>query len=513
VAETASNPIVLHARGVTKRFPGVLALDGVDFTVRAGEVHALMGENGAGKSTLIKVLTGVHARDGGEISLSGRPIQPRSPREAEAAGISTVYQEVNLIPDLSVAENIALGRTTSGFGWVRWRSMRARARAALARLGLELDVDQTLSTCSIALQQLVAIARAIDVSARVLILDEPTSSLDEREVKELFTVIRRLRDEGMAVVFVSHFLDQVYALSDRITVLRNGRWVGEFMAAELPRLQLVAHMMGREPKDVESMHDRSAPPPAGAPVLSARGLGRRGTLAPLDLDVHAGEVLGLAGLLGSGRTELARLLFGIDRADAGSIAIDGRAARLTSPREAMRLGLAFTPEDRKTQAILPHLTVRENLIVALQARRGLWKRVPRAEAEAIADRFIQALGIKVSGPDQLISQLSGGNQQKVILARWLATEPRLLILDEPTRGIDVGATADIERLLATLRADGLALVLITSETAELARNSQRVLVLRDRAKAGELSGAAVNEDAIMHAIAEGHVAPTRGGTA
>jgi len=494
---------------VTKRFPGVVALDGVSFSVRAGEVHALMGENGAGKSTLIKALTGVHPRDAGEITVGGRPIHPRSPREAEALGISTVYQEVNLIPDLSVAENIALGRTTRRFGLVRWGEMRARARQALARLGLDLDVDQTLSTCSIAIQQLVAIARAIDVSARVLILDEPTSSLDEREVAELFTVIRRLRDEGMGIVFVSHFLDQVYAISDRITVLRNGRLVGEHLAADLPRLQLVAHMMGRELKEVEAMHHRVAASAAivGAPVLSVENFGRRGTLAPLGLEVRAGEVLGLAGLLGSGRTELARLLFGIDRADSGQMRIAGQPAEVRSPSQAMRKGFAFTPEDRKTQAILPNLTVRENLIVALQARRGLWRRVPRAESDRLTAHFIKALGIKVSSPDQLISQLSGGNQQKVILARWLATEPRLLILDEPTRGIDVGATADVERLLAALREKGLALVLISSETSELARNSQRVLVLRDRVKVGELTGTAINEQAIMHAIAEGHVRP------
>lgn len=503
---SAERPILLRAERVTKRFPGVLALDQVDFTVRAGEVHALMGENGAGKSTLIKALTGVHPRDAGEIVLAGRSIHPRSPREAEAAGLSTVYQEVNLIPDLTVAENIALGRSNGRFGLIRWGTMRTRARRALARLGLELDVDRTLSTCSIAVQQLVAIARAIDVSARVLILDEPTSSLDEKEVAELFTVIRRLRNENLGIVFVSHFLDQVYALSDRITVLRNGRLVGEYLAADLPRLQLVAHMMGREVKEVEALqHHGERASVAGETILSVRGFGRRGTLAPLDLDVRRGEVLGLAGLLGSGRTELARLLFGIDRKDAGEVRIDGSPAEVRSPSRAMAKGFAFTPEDRKTQAILPNLTIRENLIVALQVKRGLWRRVPKEEANRLTDRFVKALGIKISSPDQLISQLSGGNQQKVILARWLATEPRLLILDEPTRGIDVGATADIERLLEGLRAEGLALVFISSETAELARNSQRVVVLRDRAKVGELSGAAIGEQAIMHAIAEGHV--------
>jgi simple sugar transport system ATP-binding protein len=491
---------VLEASGVTKRFPGVTALDGVDFTARAGEVHALMGENGAGKSTLIKVLTGALARDRGSVRVDGRPIHPRSPRDAEAAGIATVYQEVNLIPDLSVAENICLGRQPMRAGCIRWTAVRARAREALARLGLTLDVDRPLSACSIAVQQLDAVARALDVSARVLSLDEPTSSLDEREVAELFAVIRRLRGEGLAIVFVTHFLDQVYAVSDRITVLRNGRLVGEFTAATLPRLELVAHMLGRPAGELAA----TRPPPAAAaaaPVLEVRGFGRRQALRPLDLRVGAGEVLGLAGLLGSGRTELARLLFGIDRADSGEVRVDGRPDTIRSPGASLRRGFGFTPEDRKAQAILPNLSVRENLIVALQVRRGLWRRVPRAEQDRLVERFTRALGIKAAGPEQPIRNLSGGNQQKVILARWLAIEPRLLILDEPTRGIDVGAQADLERLLASLRAEGLALVFISSEVAELARNSQRILILRDRAKVAELAGPAASEAAVMHAIA------------
>jgi simple sugar transport system ATP-binding protein len=494
---------VLEASGITKRFPGVTALDGVDFTARAGEIHALMGENGAGKSTLVKVLTGAHARDGGRVSIDGRAISPRSPRDAEAAGIATVYQEVNLIPDLSLAENICLGRQPMRCGFIRWGSVRDRARRALARLGLTLDVDRPLSACSIAVQQLAAVARALDVSARVLILDEPTSSLDEREVAELFMVIRRLRSEGMAVIFVTHFLDQVYEVSDRITVLRNGRLVGEFPAAGLPRLQLVSHMLGRPAGDIRAA--RSAPTPANRPaepVLAVRDFGRRNAVRPLDLQVGAGEVLGLAGLLGSGRTELARLLFGIDRADTGEVRIDGQPADIRSPGASLRRGFGFTPEDRKAQAILPNLSVRENLIVALQVRRGLWRRVPRAEQDRLVERFTRDLGIRASGPEQPMKNLSGGNQQKVILARWLAIAPRLLILDEPTRGIDVGAQADLEALLSTLRTGGLAIVFVSSEIAELARNSQRIVILRDRAKVAELSAEDVSEAAVMRAIAD-----------
>ncbi|MBW8781203.1 MAG: sugar ABC transporter ATP-binding protein [Verrucomicrobia bacterium] len=498
-----SEPI-LSCRGLTKRFPGVVALDGVDFFARPGEVHALMGENGAGKSTLIKALTGVHPRDAGEAVLAGKSIHPRSPREAEAAGISTVYQEVNLIPDLSVAENICLGRQETTLGFIRWGAIRERASAALARLGVAVDVDKTLSDCSIAIQQLVAIARATDISARVLILDEPTSSLDDSEVEELFTVVRRLRDEGWAIIFVSHFLDQVYALADRITVLRNGKLVGEFLAAELPRLQLVAHMMGRSINEVEALQHREPPArPAGEPLVSVRGFGRRASVRPLDLEVRRGEVLGLAGLLGSGRTEVARLLFGLDRADSGEMHVEGKPAAMRSPQASLRARFALTPEDRKSQAILPNLTVRENLIIALQARRGIWRKIPRQEQDRLVSQFTRALGIKTSSPEQLIRNLSGGNQQKVILARWLATEPRLLLLDEPTRGIDVGAQADIERLLAKLRDEGLAIIFICADTAELARNSQRIAVMRDRAKVAELTGADLNEQAIMRAIAHG----------
>ena len=496
-------PELLEIRGLEKSFPGVRALQGVDFTVRAGEIHALMGENGAGKSTLIKVLTGVYDRDAGTSLLHGQPIRPGSPREAERAGISTVYQEVNLIPHLSVAENICLGRQPSAFGFLQWGAIRRRAEKALARLDLNLDVSRQLSSYSIAVQQMIALARALDVDAKLLILDEPTSSLDENEVGELFKVMRKLRGEGLGIVFVTHFMDQVYAVTDRITVLRNGRHVGEYSTAGLPRLELVARMIGKDVSEVERMSHRAetSAPPSGAPLLEVKGLGRKGSMHPIDFSVRPGEVVGLAGLLGSGRTETARLIFGVDRADCGEIKINGKTVRFDSPRDALRHKIAFTAEDRKVDGIIPNLSIRENIVLALQASRGPWAKIGRVEQNALADRFIKALKIKTPGPEQLIKNLSGGNQQKVLLGRWLATEPRLFILDEPTRGIDVGAKAEIEKLIGSLREQGLAILFISSELEEIVRDSQRVVILRDRRKVGELAGAEISEHAIMSLIA------------
>jgi monosaccharide-transporting ATPase len=497
---------LLELRGITKRFLGVTALSGVDFTVRAGEIHALLGENGAGKSTLIKVLTGVHAPDEGTLTLGGQRIAPRAPKDAEQAGISTVYQEVNLIPALSVAENIALGRQPGKFGFINWRAIRRHAREALARLEIECDVDAELGSLSVALQQMVAIARALDLRARLLVLDEPTASLDEKEVAELFGVMRRLRGEGLGIVFVTHFLEQVYAVADRITVLRNGQLVGEYATAELPRLALVGKMLGREVKDEAGR--MAATPAAATPtdtaVLEARGLTRRGAIHPVDLTLRRGEVTGLAGLLGSGRTETARLLFGIDAADAGEIRRQGAPVRIASPRDAVRLGLAFCSEDRKTEGILPNLSVRENLIVALQAKRGAWRTLARAEQAQLCAHYIAALRIKTADAETPIRNLSGGNQQKVLLARWLATQPELIILDEPTRGIDVGAKAEIEQLIAKLRGEGLAVLLISSEIEEIVRNCARVIVLRERRVAGEVSAENLTTDRLMHLMAEPH---------
>jgi galactofuranose transport system ATP-binding protein len=500
----AESAPLLEITGLSKGFPGVKALDSVDLRVQTGEIHALMGENGAGKSTLIKVLTGVFPRDAGETRLDGQIIAPKSPREAEALGISTVYQEVNLIPHLSVAENICLGRQPTWLGTIRWPAITKRARAALARLELSIDVNRQLSSYSIAIQQMVAIARALDISAKLLILDEPTSSLDKTEVEELFKKLRKLREDGLGIIFITHFLDQVYEISDLITVLRNGCRVGCFATKELPRIKLVSHMIGKGIQQVEALEQKRASTAtirSDSPLLEARALGKKGSIHPLDLDIRPGEVVGLAGLLGSGRTETARLLFGVDRPDQGTILIKDRAVRFHSPRAAIRYRMALTPEDRKVAGIIPSLTVRENIVLALQASRGSWRRLSVAEQEKLADRFIRSLDIKTPSREQIVRNLSGGNQQKVLLARWLATEPKLFILDEPTRGIDVGAKAEIEKLIQSLRQDGLAVLFISSELEEIVRQSQRVVILRDRQKIGELTEGEISEDAIMQSIA------------
>jgi len=499
------NDVLLEMRGITKAFPGVKALSDVELVVGRGEVHAVMGENGAGKSTLIKVLTGVYPRDAGMVVFCGKTISPAAPIEAEALGISTVYQEVNLIPHLSVAENILLGRQPKRLGFLSWRAIRRQAEKALERLGLHLDVTQELSSYSVAIQQMAAIARALDVDARLLILDEPTSSLDEQEVDELFRVMRKLRADGLGIIFITHFLDQVYEISDRITVLRNGELVGVYDTSSLPRLTLIGKMLGKKPEEVERLESTAATAKDTTErktVIEAQGLGRQGGIAPFDMHMCEGEVLGLAGLLGSGRTEIARLLFGIDRADAGEVRIDGQPVSLTSSRKAIARGIGFCSEDRKSEGVIPHLSVRENIILAIQASRGLLKLLSRQEQLKIVDHYIQALNIKTPGPETPMESLSGGNQQKVLLARWLAMQPRIIILDEPTRGIDVGSKAEIEKLVASLRERGMSVLFISSELEEVVRNCQRILVLRDRKKVGELAGGEIDEQRIMGLIAK-----------
>jgi simple sugar transport system ATP-binding protein len=469
---------VLQMRGIEKAFVGVKALDDVDFRLFPGEVHALMGENGAGKSTLIKVLTGVYPIDAGEIALDGE--------------VSTVYQEVNLCANLTVAENLFLGREPLRFGRIRWREMRRRAAEALARVHLDIDVSASLDTYSLAVQQMVAIARALDVSASVLVLDEPTSSLDRDEVERLFAIVRELKDRGVAVLFVSHFIDQVYEIADRMTVLRNGRLVGEWPIAELSQVELVSKMLGREAETLEALDEKRAGLPEAKPFLQASGVGRTGVIDPFDLEIRRGEVVGLAGLLGSGRTEAARLLFGADRADAGRVSVGGTPVSLRSPRAATARGIGFSPENRRTEGLVEELTVRENIVLALQAARGWTRPVARRRQDELVDHWIRALDIRPANPEQPVGTLSGGNQQKVLLARWLITQPRLLILDEPTRGIDVGAKAQIQRLVLSLSDDGMAVVFISAELEEVLRLSHRVAVLRDRRLVAEV----VNDDAL-----------------
>jgi galactofuranose transport system ATP-binding protein len=499
---------VLEMTGIRKIFPGVVALDGVDFRLFPGEVHALMGENGAGKSTLIKTLTGVYEIDGGEIKLSGEPVRISGPLAAQQAGISTVYQEVNLCTNLSVAENIFIGREPRRFGKIQWGKMRHRAAELLARLDLDLDVSAPLSSYSLAIQQMVAIARAIDVDARVLILDEPTSSLDTAEVEQLFRIMRRLKESGVAILFVSHFLDQIYEISDRLTILRNGQLISEHRVDELTQVQLIEKMIGKElavlsdlEDKAQSNRERSA---EAKPVLEAKGLGRKGAIAPYDLTIHEGEVVGLAGLLGSGRTELARLLFGADRADTGEVLVESKRINLRDPQVAMKHRIAFSSENRRTEGIIGDLSVRENIILALQAARGWTRPIPRKKQDEIVDKYIKALQIRPADPERPVRNLSGGNQQKVLLARWLITEPRLLIIDEPTRGIDVGAKAEIQRLVAELSDGGMAVLFVSAELEEVLRLSHKIAVLRDRRLVKELENTAdVDADRIMQTIASG----------
>lgn len=494
--------MLLTIRSLTKSFPGTKALDRVDFELAAGEVHALLGENGAGKSTLIKCLTGAYRRDGGEVCLDGKAISPGSTSEAQDLGIGTVYQEVNLLPNLTVAQNLTFGREPRRFGLVDGRAQRRMAQEMLRGYGLEIDTSRDLSSYSVAIQQIVAIARAVSVSGKVLILDEPTASLDAAEVRMLFDVVRKLRDEGMGIIFVSHFLDQVFELSDRLTVLRNGRHVVTEETAKLDRLSLIQHMLGRELEAVEAggsgarQHSEQKPE-----MLQFKGVGRAGLVEPFDLTVRAGEVIGFAGLLGSGRTESAELLFGLRRAQTGTAQDSDGPIDIDTPRAAIAAGFGFAPEDRKTAGIVADLSIRENIILALQAQRGWARPLPRAEQDRLAAEYIEKLDIRTSDAEKAIGDLSGGNQQKVVLARWLAMNPRFLILDEPTRGIDVGAHAEILKLIDRLTKDGMAVLIISSELDELVVAADRIIVIRDRRHVKELAGAAVTADTILHAIA------------
>ena len=495
---------ILRMKGITKAFPGVIALEDVDFSLRKGEIHALMGENGAGKSTLIKILTGVEHPNQGSIELAGKLVQVRSPQHAQTLGISTVYQEINLCTNISIAENIMLGHEPHRFGSIHWRKMNELASLALQRLGIELDVTQPLGNYSVAIQQMVAITRALEISAaKVLILDEPTSSLDINETNILFDVMRKLKDQGIGIIFITHFLDQVYRVADRITVLRNGKLVGTFATTALPRVELVAKMLGRimtELDEVSKAKFKSEEKTDKKRLIEAKGLGRKGSLEPVDLALYTHEVLGVAGLLGAGRTELANLIFGIDTPDSGVLLINEQKVNHFSPIESLKNRIALCPEDRKAEGIVGDLTIRENIILALQARSGWFAFLSTQKQTEIAQKYIQLLGIVTPSPEQLVKNLSGGNQQKVILARWLATDPQLLILDEPTRGIDVGAKAEIQKLVLDLAEAGKSIVFISSELEEVLRTSHRIIVLRDHKKAAEYAGG-VNGQTIIQTMA------------
>ena len=497
------NDIVLSMRGICKTFPGVRALQNVDFTLCKGEIHALMGENGAGKSTLVKVLTGVYQKDSGQINIAGvnKEITIKSPQEAQNLGISTVYQEITLCPNLTVAENMFIGRGTYHF--VNWRSREKRATEILSKLNIPTSATRQLGTCSLAVQQMVAIARAVDMDCKVLILDEPTSSLDEQEVALLFSLMRELKSRDVGIIFITHFLEQVYEISDRITVLRNGELVGAYEIKDLPRVQLISKMLGKELDDISELQNRKpVQSKQDAPrVYEAFGLSSAEGTKPFDFVIHKGEVNGFTGLLGSGRSESVRAIFGADRITGGKVKINGKNAKISKPKDAMKYGIGYLPEDRKQDGIIEDLSVRENIILALQVMKGFFRPFSRTEAEAFVDKYIELLGIKTASTDTPIKSLSGGNQQKAIVARWLLTNPQYLMLDEPTRGIDIGTKVEIQKLVLKLAEEGVSVTFISSEIGEMLNTCSRLIVMRDRNIVGELKGEKMTQAKIMQTIA------------
>ena len=496
--------VVLSMRGIYKEFPGVKALQNVDFTLRKGEIHALMGENGAGKSTLVKVLTGVYEKDAGEINIAGidGPALIRSPQDAQNMGIATVYQEITLCPNLTVAENMYIGR--GNYKFVNRRAQEKTAAELLQKLNIPAKAAQQLGTCSLAVQQMVAIARAVDMDCKVLILDEPTSSLDETEVEELFTLMRDLKSRGVGIIFITHFLEQVYEVCDKITVLRNGELVGEYTISDLPRVKLISAMLGKDMEDMTNLKNSKRPyTGAGTVVYEAEGLSSSEGVKPFDFLINKGEVNGFTGLLGSGRSESVRAIFAADRVTGGKVKVNGRDVKITKPKDAMENGIGYLPEDRKGDGIIQDLSVRENIILALQVLNGFTKPLSRAESEKLADEYIDLLDIKTASKETPIKSLSGGNQQKVILARWLLTHPQFLILDEPTRGIDVGTKIEIQKQVLKLAEEGVSITFISSEIEEMLSVCQRLIVMRDRKIVGELKDAMLRQDVIMQTIAGG----------
>jgi monosaccharide-transporting ATPase len=493
---------ILKMEGICKAFPGVRALHNVDFALRKGEIHALMGENGAGKSTLIKVITGVYEKDAGRIALNGRPIHFKSPQEAQNSGIGTVYQEIALCLNLTVAENMFIGR--GQYAFVQWKEMNEKATQLLDSLGIPASPTQELTSCSLAVQQMIAIARAVDMDCKILILDEPTSALDEDEVNKLFELMRELKARGVGIIFITHFIEQVYKISDRITVLRNGELIGEYTASALPQIQLVAKMMGKALED-ESKLKKHKPPKSDSsmPLFEATALSSAAGVRPFDFTIQKGEVNGFAGLIGSGRSESARAIFAADKVTGGKVRIKGKRVKIKEPIHAMKQGIGYLPEDRKGDGIITELSVRDNIILALQVMKGFFRPFSRKEAEEFSDQYVQKLKIKTPSTNTPIKSLSGGNQQKVILARWLLTHPMYLILDEPTRGIDVGTKVEIQKLVLKLAEEGMSLTFISSEIDEMLRTCSRLIVMKDREIVGELSGMNLTEHDVMHVIAQG----------
>ncbi len=492
---------LLQMRQIEKSFPGVRALNGVDFTLRKGEIHALMGENGAGKSTLIKILTGVYQMDGGEVTVEGRKVSIHSPQDAQNHGISTVYQEITLCPNITVAENMFIGREKGVL--IKHKEREKRADEILTKLGIPARSKQQLGSCSLAVQQMVAIARAVDMKCKVLILDEPTSSLDDKEVNMLFDLMRDLKSQGVGIIFVTHFLEQVYEVSDRITVLRNGELVGEYLTEELPQVELVSKMIGKELEELSSLGESEEKETESAEVFyEAEGLTSTEAL-PFNFNIKKGEVNGFTGLLGSGRSESVRAIFGADKVNGGSVKIKGKSVKINKPIDAMKNGIGYLAEDRKRDGIIAELSVRENIILALQVMNGMFKPISRSESEAFADEYIKVLNIKTASRETPVGSLSGGNQQKVILARWLLTHPDYLILDEPTRGIDVGTKLEIQKLVLKLAEEGVSVTFISSEVEEMLRTCSRLIVMRDRHIVGELKGSDLNQTQVMKTIAGG----------
>jgi len=499
-------PPLLRMDGINKRFSGIAALTQANLEIARGEVHALVGQNGAGKSTLIKILTGAYSKDTGEITFDGNRIEFASPETAQNGGISTIYQEINLIPYRSVAENIFLGRAPRLFGLLDWPRMNREASELLGRFDIRIDVTEPLFSYNTAIQQMVAIARAVSFKAKLVIMDEPTSSLADHEVEILYGVINQLRNDGLSVVFVSHKLDELYKVCDRVTVMRDGHTVMTSAMTNITKLELVAAMLGRDIQTVRREGQTSFNGKrhvTDRTLITATRLQAGTKVKDVSIAVRAGEIVGLAGLLGSGRTEVAKAIFGADQIDAGTITIEGNSVEIRGPIDAIELGIGFCSEDRKVEGIIPEMSVRDNLTLAILPRLTRSGIVDELRQRKIVDQFIKRLDIKTSGPEQKIRELSGGNQQKVLLARWLCMEPRLIILDEPTRGIDVGGKVDIQMLIRELADGGLGVLMISSELEEVIEGCDHVFILRDGRSVADLPRATLSEIAVMTAMAQG----------